>query len=131
MPTGAEPHQITLNSILIGNRIREARREKKLTQEELSEKCACTATHISNIENGKIGISLELLYKICILLDKSMDYFVMDHLEVNPQVKINSVIAPKLDQCDSKMLDVVEALLDKLILYREEMQGGHKDKKEF
>ncbi len=123
MLTGAEPHPITLNSVLIGNRIREARRNRQMTQEELSEKCSCTATHISNIENGKIGISLELLYKICIILDKSMDYFVMDHVEMNPQIKINSVVAPKLAMCDSRMLDIVDALLDKLILYREEMEN--------
>ncbi len=130
MLSGAEPHQITLNSVLIGNRIREARREKKITQEELSERCSCTATHISNIENGKIGISLELLYKISIILERSLDYFVMDQMEAKPQVKINSVIAPKLTLCDSKMLDVVEALLDKLIIYRDEMEGNFTEKKE-
>ena len=49
---------------LIGKRVREARKSSHMTQEELAEKCSCTPTHICNLENGKIGISLELLFRI-------------------------------------------------------------------
>ena len=81
--------------------------------------CNCTPTHICNIENGKIGISLELLFKISILLGKSMDYFVMDNPGVDPQVKINAEIAPKLARCNPQMLDIVDTILDKLIHYQD------------
>lgn len=47
-----------------------------------------------------------------------MDYFVMDNPNVDPQVKINADIAPKLSQCDPQMLDIVDTILDKLIQYR-------------
>ena len=108
----------SLNGIQIGKRIRDARHEKQYTQSELAELCDCTDTHICNVEKGKIGISLDLLYKISIILNKSMDYFLMDHESVNTQTKINELIAPKLDQCDTQMLNMVQSYVDGLITYR-------------
>ena len=108
-----------LDDVLLGKRVKIARKEKRLTQEELAGLCNCTPTHICNIENGKIGISLELLFKISILLGKSMDYFVMDNPGVDPQVKINAEIAPKLARCNPQMLDIVDTILDKLIHYQD------------
>jgi transcriptional regulator with XRE-family HTH domain len=107
-----------LDMVLIGKRIKAARREKKMTQEELAEYCNCTSTHICNIENAKIGISLERLFKISVILEKSMDYFVMDNPYANPHTKIDAEIAPKLVQCDPQMLEIVNALLDRLLTYR-------------
>ena len=108
-----------LDDVLLGRRVKIARKEKRITQEELAGLCNCTPTHICNIENGKIGISLELLFKISILLGKSMDYFVMDNPGVDPQVKINAEIAPKLARCNPQMLDIVDTILDKLIHYQD------------
>ena len=108
----------SLNGIQIGKRIREARHEKQYTQSDLAELCDCTDTHICNVEKGKIGISLDLLYKISIILDKRMDYFLMDHESVNTQTKISELIAPKLDQCDTQMLNMVQSYVDGLITYR-------------
>ena len=108
-----------LDDVLLGRRVKIARKEKRLTQEELAGLCNCTPTHICNIENGKIGISLELLFKISIFLGKSMDYFVMDNPSVDPQVKINAEIAPKLARCNPQMLDIVNTILDKLIHYQD------------
>lgn len=86
---------------LIGKRVREARKSSHMTQEELAEKCSCTPTHICNLENGKIGVLLELLFRLSMALNKSLNYFVMDSPGANPRVKINSNIAPKLIQCYS------------------------------
>ncbi len=108
----------SLNGIQIGKRIREARHEKQYTQSDLAELCDCTDTHICNVEKGKIGISLDLLYKISIILDKRMDYFLMDHESVNTQTKISELITPKLDQCETQMLNMVQSYVDGLITYR-------------
>lgn len=118
MLTKAEARKCTLDASLIGRRVKTARKEMSLTQEELAGLCDCTTTHICNIENGKIGISLDLLFKISVILEKSMDYFAMDNPSANPQMKINTEIAPKLTQCDAQMLDIVDNLLDRLIGYR-------------
>ena len=85
MLTTAEIEQCSLDTALIGKRIKKARKEKRQTQEYLAGLCDCTPTHICNIENRKIGISLELLFKISIILEKSKDYFVMDNANANPE----------------------------------------------
>ena len=110
--------EYSLNGIQIGKRIRDARLVKHYTQSDLAELCDCTDTHICNVEKGKIGISLDLLYKVSIILDKSMDYFLMDHESANTQVKINELIVPKLSQCDTQMLNMVQTYVDGLITYR-------------
>ena len=114
-----DSHNYSLDDVLLGKRVKIARKEKRITQEELAALCNCTPTHICNIENGKIGISLELLFKFSILLGKSMDYFVMNNPGVDPQVKINAEIAPKLARCNPQMLDIVDTILDKLIHYQD------------
>lgn len=119
MITEEKIQQYTLDGVMIGKRIRDARKEKGYTQEELAEKCGCRSPHISNIENGKIGVSLDLLYVLSIVLDKSMDYFVMDGKGANPQIKIETKISPKLVKCDTEMLEIVDNFLDRLITYRD------------
>lgn len=116
-----EPEQIeicSLDSVMIGKRVKTARKNAKMTQEHLAELCDCTPTHICNIENGKIGISLELLFKLSKLLGKTMDYFVMDSPGADPKIKIDEHIAPKLSQCDHNMLTMVDSFLDELLTYR-------------
>ncbi len=107
-----------IDCTLIGKRVREARKSSHMTQEDLAEKYSCTPTHICNLENGKIGVSLELLFRMSNIFRKSMDYFVMDSPGANPQIKIDENIAPKLIQCDKDMLTIVDQLLDNLITYK-------------
>lgn len=58
--------------------------------------CDCTTTHLSNIEKGKIGVSLLLLFRISVATNKTLDYFVMDNPHVDTAIKINSELAPIL-----------------------------------
>lgn len=109
----------TLDTKLIGERIKAARKLRDITQEQLAEAANCTHTHICNIENGKIGISLELLFRVSVVLQKSLDYFVMDNVHANPQTKIDDSIAPKLSKYDAYMLTVVDGLLDNLLTYQD------------
>jgi len=63
-----------LDFAMIGQRIKELRTEKKLTQEYLANVTGVNVSHISNIETGKVKISLTLLVNICNALDVTMDY---------------------------------------------------------
>jgi len=58
----------------IGKRIRDVRTGKGLTQEALANSVNVNVSHISNIENNKVKISLTLLIKICNALNVSIDY---------------------------------------------------------
>ncbi len=63
-----------LDFAFIGQRIKEVRTEKKLTQEKLAEITDVNVSHISNIETNKVKVSLTLLVQICNALDITLDY---------------------------------------------------------
>ena len=59
---------------LIGQRIKEIRTEKRLTQEYLAKMTDVNVSHFSNIETNKVKISLTLLVGICNAMDVTIDY---------------------------------------------------------
>ena len=60
----------------IGKRIRIARINNELTQEELAEKVNISPTHLSNIERGVRTSSLDTIVTLVELLDVSIDYII-------------------------------------------------------
>ena len=63
-----------LNFSSIGQRIREVRNDKHLTQEYLANATGVNVSHISNIETNKVKVSLTLLVQICNALGVTIDY---------------------------------------------------------
>lgn len=55
------------------NRIKIARNQVDLTQEELAQEVGVTRQTISLIENGKYNPSLKLCLEICYAVNKSLD----------------------------------------------------------
>ena len=53
------------NSIIIGRNVRNIRKSLNLTQEEFAEKLNINAQFLSQIENGKTGISIDNAINIC------------------------------------------------------------------
>ena len=53
----------------IGEKVKQARKERRWTQEALAEKADTTPQYISRIERGRTGISLEFLYKLADILE--------------------------------------------------------------
>ena len=51
-------------SFIVGEMIREARKEAHLTQEELARRTGTKKSYISRLENGKIDIQVSTLFKI-------------------------------------------------------------------
>lgn len=49
----------------IGHRIAALRKERKMTQEELSSKSGINRANIAKIENGRYNVSIDILNKIC------------------------------------------------------------------
>ena len=63
-----------LDYTVIGSRIKEARRAKKLTQEDLSEKLDLSVAFLSRVERGSSHINLKRLNQICDILEVSEGY---------------------------------------------------------
>lgn len=56
--------ELKAKAFIIGEMIKEARREAKMTQDQLAEKTGTKKSYISRLENGKIDIQLSTLFKI-------------------------------------------------------------------
>ena len=57
--------------IEIGSRIKDKRREKHLTQQELADRAALPYSYMSEVENGKHNVTCELLFRIADALEVS------------------------------------------------------------
>lgn len=63
-----------ISAILMGQRIRSARKSKAMSTEELAEKVGVAVESIGHVECGARKPSLTLLYNIAVVLDVSLDY---------------------------------------------------------
>ena len=57
----------------MNNRIKEYRKDKKVTQEELANTVEVTRQTIISLENGKYNASLQLAYKIARYFDLAIE----------------------------------------------------------
>lgn len=84
----------------IGVRIKAYRKEKKLTQEQLSIIVSVDHRHISGIENGRKTPSLELIILIANALEVSADDLLVD--------VVDHSTAPTGDEIHSLLLDCTD-----------------------
>ncbi len=76
LPTPAPVHMPI--EIRFGSKLRALRKSKKFTQSELAEYLGIDRTHISNLENGKKGISLIFLQVIAQGFDMPLSELMKD-----------------------------------------------------
>ena len=67
----------------IGRRIRTARKELKLTQENVSEQVNLSVPHLSHIECGRTKVSLPSLISIANALHTTVDSLLYDNIEAS------------------------------------------------
>lgn len=65
---------IEMDSELFCARLKEIRTQRKMTQQDISEKTGIPSTSISHIEAGSRKPSLENFYKLVVVLNVSADY---------------------------------------------------------
>ena len=63
---------------LIGKRIKDARKERSMTQEKMAEELDVSIGYVSQVERGITKISLDLLGAISSVLQKDLSYFVSE-----------------------------------------------------
>jgi len=103
----------------VGRRIRAARKERNMTQEELSVACGCSENHLSAIETGKNKPSLELVFAIATVLECSMDSLFADYRQSSSSYVIDTLIVPKLEKCTSQDLMHINKVIDETLEYRD------------
>ena len=56
--------EVKAKAFIVGEMIKEARKEAHMTQEQLAEKTGTKKSYISRLENGKIDLQISTLFKI-------------------------------------------------------------------
>ena len=105
----------------VGSRIRSRRKSMGISMKNLSEQLECNYKYLSDVELGKEKPSLEMLMKISNILDKGVDYFVMDYPEANPSYRIDFEMAEKLRRCNPMTLAAVSHAIDNLLQLQESL----------
>lgn len=100
----------TVNFEKIGQRIHNLRVEKKLTQEYLSQKVGVNVSHISNIENNRVKISLSTLIAVANALNVTVDYLLEQ--EYTATSGIDSQILKKLETFDDDKKERLIKIMD-------------------
>lgn len=98
-------------NIEIGQRIKQCREAAGLTQESLAEKVGLGVKHISAIECGAVGVSLNTVIAICKVLAISSDALLLDSISKNDV----SAMAARLERLSPKQYKIAEDVLNKLI----------------
>ena len=107
--------QPTVDFTKIGQRIKAARLEKGLNQSELGELVGCSNNHMSHVEVGRTKVSLSILMKLSLVLEKDFDYFLMDTPYVRQERLIDTEILKKLKKCTPATLISVNKIIDILL----------------
>ena len=100
----------------LGKRIRAARVEKGLTQEELAERAEISPTHVSVLERGGNSIKLETFIKMCCALDMSADDILRDLVPVSCMKQasdLTDILHDQPQDVQRTALRIVRALINK------------------
>lgn len=100
-----------MTKILIGNRIREARKRKGLTQEQLAEIADISVTFLGEIERNKKLPGLYIFTRIVIALDVSADYILRDILP-SGQPYVDDETVKRLRRLSPKHRKMINEIID-------------------
>lgn len=78
LSAGTDREEKKLNSVIIGQRIKDARKSMNLTQKELGYLIYADGKYISRLENGGSLPSLKRLVLLSMVLNRTCDYFIWD-----------------------------------------------------
>ena len=106
---------MALDYAKIGHRVKVSRKEENLSQEALAEKCATTSRYLSDIENGKCKPSLDMLAKICVARDVSIDSRLYDSPIPYTGYLVKNAIPEKLNKLNKQSLIFLDRMLDLLL----------------
>lgn len=90
----------------IGKNLRDIRLSKGLTQEYVANKVDVNTSHISNIENSRVKVSLTTLVNICNTLETTVDY-VLNNEYADSDSVLNQNILNELQKCDKEVKERV------------------------
>ncbi len=103
------------------NKLRDLRKQSKLTQDELANKVGLHGRHIGKYENGQVMPNTDTLIRIAKVLDVSLDYLVLDAESPKLDTILDKDILlylQELSKMDPKDKDVIKSLLEAYVKKR-------------
>ena len=99
-----------MNKTALGKRLRQARKDKGLTSEKLSELCSINATYLRQIESGTKVPSLPVFVSLCRELGTHPDFLLMDSL---PGIGLEDIseLAALLQTATPSQMKIITAML--------------------
>lgn len=98
---------------LLGNTIRQARLNSKMTQEELAEAVQITPTHLKHIESEHRKPSVDVLFALVSILHFSLDAILIPETDPVQTGKIHEITS-LISDCTNDELDILLAALHEL-----------------
>ena len=95
-------------NIQIGERVRIAREQAKLTQEQFAERIEVSPQYISDLERGVVGISIPTLKRACITLGTTSDLILFGVASENRYIAIEKRCANLSDEAFAALLNIVD-----------------------
>ncbi len=89
------------------------RKEKGISQEELSEMISYSKNHISNIERGKYVPTTAFVFEICNTLGETPDYYLIGNATENTD-KITSLIKTLPEYSQNILLKLIELYISEI-----------------
>ena len=99
---------------IIGERLKKARKNKGLSQQELSYRMNISIAFLSRIERGSSNISLKRLSQICELLDIK-EGEILNGTSVNSNEYLNTDFKILLDKCTEKQKKLIYEIAKTII----------------
>lgn len=97
---------MSLNYNIIGIRLKQARINKKITQEMLAEKMEVSVAYISRIERGSTAINLKRLSEICSILEVSEGEILNGAYSESPSY-LSEAFNSLLKNCPAEKIDLI------------------------
>lgn len=95
-------------NIQIGEQIRLAREQAKLTQEQFAERIEVSPQYISDLERGVVGISIPTLKRACVALGVSSDRILFGAISENRNAAIEKRCGNLSDEAFAALLNIVD-----------------------
>ncbi|EMA6344846.1 helix-turn-helix transcriptional regulator [Bacillus cytotoxicus] len=104
---------------IFGNRLRELRKVKKMTQQDLADKLTLSKSLISKYENGAAKPSYEVLEQLAHIFDVSADYLtgkINTYIDDEDKEKQINYLLQKYNKLDqekrNKLIKILDAFLE-------------------
>ena len=95
-------------NVQIGERIKLARENTKLTQEQFAERIDVSPQYVSDLERGVVGASVSTLKRICVMLGISADQILFGNAPTDKTVVLSEKCRPLSDVQYDLLLQMVE-----------------------